>query len=275
MHLKFFNKYMFYTLGDTHGDMFGLTTALRAIKHDATVRGLAYENTSDVLPVVQLGDFGFVFNGRDERGAVHEACQDLGVALFALRGNHDDPAAWEDNWDGSAAVSGDSGLCMLRDGIYGSVVVVGGAYSIDRTGRVKDLTWYEGELVNQTSVDAIRAIVSDPRYLLLTHEARYLPPGARPGTVERFGGDPAMADAERFKLQQLPRPLWHVHGHWHRRQAYYADDGVPTMCMAHTNQDADNINAAFQAWRYEPGGAYIPASVDRATRDRFPGMRFA
>jgi len=155
-------EYMLYFIGDVHGELEQLADKL-AIKN--------IRNSQ----LVQVGDFGFGFFGSKDK-------EDLSIKnlnktlkagnnlLYVIRGNHDDPSYFE-KWQkiGNIRLVPDYSVLELAGN---SVLLVGGAISIDRTSRVSGKTyWREEEFVfNQDKLDAVLRDVKKID-IVVTHSA--------------------------------------------------------------------------------------------------------
>jgi UDP-2,3-diacylglucosamine pyrophosphatase LpxH len=121
-----------YFLGDIHADFVWLSFAIDQNKiKDATI--------------IQVGDFGLGFLKKEEEllTNLNNVCVLNNVMLYAIRGNHDDPSAFN---------SGNrfSNLKFLKDytvlEIYGlNILFVGGSISIDRLQRAENGNYWKDE----------------------------------------------------------------------------------------------------------------------------------
>jgi len=119
-------------VGDTHGVY--------------TFQQIVEEYIPDGLDVFHVGDLGVGFDQKKDEKQLKrlgEIADERGINLYAIRGNHDDPAAWP-------AVHGN--LTLLED--YSELVFpngkqalcVGGGISIDRCVRRVGKSYWTGEL---------------------------------------------------------------------------------------------------------------------------------
>ncbi len=121
-----------YFLGDIHGDLEWLSWAIDQ------------KDIKDSV-IIQVGDFGLGFLKNEEArlSNLNEICSSNNVLIYAIRGNHDNPAAFD---------SGDtySNLKFLKDysvlNLYGqNILLVGGSISIDRTHRTENVSYWNEE----------------------------------------------------------------------------------------------------------------------------------
>lgn len=199
-------------LGDSHGNHMFVHGALRWARDNGVSR------------VVQLGDFGYWPRQKSGQGflkGVGRSSLDLGVDLYFIDGNHED----HDELD---ALQARQGPCMFMpvtsrpgapifirrgarwewDGMtFGAF---GGAFSIDRSRRVKHVSWFPQEMPDPSKIAEIGKVD-----VLLTHDAPVVPaPYLAAGTFKR---DATSEESQRTVYDALTatQPDWLVHGHWH------------------------------------------------------------
>lgn len=137
---------MIYITGDTHGDF---DRIYAFCEEYSTARG-------DIMII--LGDAGinYYLNKRDE--ALKKSLAELPITLFCIHGNHEErpyeiPSYEELQWHGGTVLFEPAypNLIFAQDGeIYDfdgrSVLVIGGAYSVDKYYRLaNNLRWFENE----------------------------------------------------------------------------------------------------------------------------------
>jgi len=121
-----------YFLGDIHCDFLWLsfTIVQKKIKYST---------------IIQVGDFGlgFLKNEDEQLTNLNNICVRQNVMVYAIRGNHDSPSAFN---------SGDrfSNLKFLKDytvlRLYGfNILLVGGSISIDRLHRAENSSYWSEE----------------------------------------------------------------------------------------------------------------------------------
>ncbi|MBS1507021.1 MAG: metallophosphoesterase [Bacteroidetes bacterium] len=160
--IKTEKKFMLYFIGDVHGELEHLADKL------------AFKNIRD-SQLVQVGDFGFGFFGSKEREdqsikTLNKTLTASNNLLYVIRGNHDDPSYFE-KWQkiGNIRIVPDYSVLELNG--Y-SVLLIGGAISIDRTSRVLGKSyWKEEEFVFDQ--DRLESVMKDLKKLdiVVTHNA--------------------------------------------------------------------------------------------------------
>jgi len=124
-----------YILGDIHGDFSVIVNFCRK------------NESKDQINLIQVGDFGAGFSDDflDDMVYLNDCLFKHNVTLYVIRGNHDDPKFFNGdyNW---------SNLKLLKDyttlDIEGvRILLIGGAISIDRNYRTKDISWWDNENV--------------------------------------------------------------------------------------------------------------------------------
>lgn len=116
-------------LGDIHGN-FNLVDYL-----------LKQRDLKDTI-IIQVGDFGVGFKPKQERHVLKILSLRLARnnnVMYAIRGNHDDPAFFTNEWIGeNICLVDDWTILELNiDGEYQRIFCFGGAISIDRLDRKK------------------------------------------------------------------------------------------------------------------------------------------
>lgn len=188
-------------LGDTHGRL------------DVVIRAIAAARAARVDTIFQLGDFGFVWPGRDQLAALHQLLDDASMRMIFLDGNHDHhqglaETAWHKYpWlrympRGSVETFGTTKVGFL-----------GGAASIDREFRTLGRDWWPTEVITDADVEALT-----PCDVLLTHDAPELPPKlpAWPWPVSTTVEAALWRNRELVaRAVERGRPRMLVHGHYH------------------------------------------------------------
>ena len=117
-------------LGDIHGNFKWLKSEIERRK---------IGNNLDPTYLIQVGDFGIGFNNKSDLNTLlklNEFFKEYNIVAIIIHGNHDDPSFFKGNHIYS-------NLQLLPDytvmELYGiKHLFVGGAISIDRTGRLRD-----------------------------------------------------------------------------------------------------------------------------------------
>lgn len=167
--------------------------------------------------LVQIGDFGMGFNGRDwERDA--DQWNVVNDARF-IRGNHDDPAVCK------------SSMSWIKDGHYeNDVMFIGGAWSIDSAYRTPGYTWWPDEELSDQEFEVIhnKYCETKPKFMV-THDAPH-------SLSQRMFWDHGHIKRTRtsYWLDAMffnHKPVAWIFGHWHlSRNEYY--QGTEFRCLA-------------------------------------------
>ena len=137
---------MVFLTGDTHGDFSGVAAFVTK------------QQTSKEDILVIMGDAGVNFTAGERDLRVKQALQALPITLFCIHGNHEMrpftiPSYRERDWHGGTVYVEEDfpDLLFAKDGeIYDldgkDVIVLGGAYSVDKFYRLKmGYPWWEDE----------------------------------------------------------------------------------------------------------------------------------
>lgn len=176
--------------------------------------GLEMAVASGAEMMIQVGDFGFGFDD-DLMDKVTEITDKHKIPLWAIRGNHDDPALFSQHVQGAC-------FSIIPDGFVttiGSkrVAFLGGAVSIDREFRDEHIDWWKDErvsphIVNNWMYNQVKADV------LISHEAPLIPANLNgfklPPRIERD------CEEDRHLVHmaaEILEPDVIYHGHYHKR----------------------------------------------------------
>ena len=131
-----------FLIGDIHG-------GFHVIKSNIA-RGYLNDST-----LIQLGDFGLGFNGEEfrEMSSLNKVLAENNVHLIALRGNHDCPDCWENNFIRTLFNETFSNIELVPNGKYLEIngktaICINGGVSIDRKHRKENVSYWKGEEVN-------------------------------------------------------------------------------------------------------------------------------
>lgn len=203
-----------FILGDTHGSV----GAVRAAVAAAVANGCRL--------ILQLGDFGYwphTVKGRQFLVEVQQICEDHGVELWWVDGNHEnhDELGRQDlGADGSLWLS--SNIRYLPRGFRfrlggRELGALGGAFSIDWRSRIPGESWWSQEVVTAEDVERLG---TTPLDVLLTHDM--------PAGVPVYGSRIPWDDEHRaYQVRMLVAQAVEatsaklvLHGHWHLRHSY-------------------------------------------------------
>lgn len=211
-------------LGDIHGNFGFVRWYVKA--HDI-------RNTS----IIQVGDFGIGFKPTSEGyelELLNKTLNEFDVNLYAIRGNHDNPAFFDGTFKEYDRIH------LMPD--YSTAVIdgrkhlfVGGAISIDRKYRVKGISYWEdevfvldeGKLNSATEID-----------VLVTHNSMsFLPPLSFNKLVLGFAEEDRTLLSELLEERNMLTRMWdiltkekknkidlHVFGHFHYDEINYIED---------------------------------------------------
>lgn len=172
----------------------------------------------DATSSIQIGDFGFGFGSAFDEDMLD--WQRAKPQHRFIRGNHDDP-----------------GVCrkspnFIEDGLVeNDVMFIGGAWSIDRDYRIKNLNWWSDEECSYQQFEQLCDIfpVVQPR-VVFTHDCPTTVANemfCKPRRWHQFKTLTGNALEEMF--QSWKPELW-IFGHWH----FDADeviDGTRFICL--------------------------------------------
>jgi calcineurin-like phosphoesterase family protein len=194
-------------LGDTHNDLdFAENAAQLARQHSAEI--------------VQCGDFGFLWPGKDQLEELSTMLTDLGVTLRFVDGNHDDHPRLRKHVSACVATTiAPNVIYQPRGSVHENedgtrFLFLGGAPSIDRASRVPGESWWPEEGITDAEFD-FAMCVRGPIHVLVTHDAPDYPPGFSPKGTPGYRRDQARSLKRGDSLIRRHRPALHVHGHWH------------------------------------------------------------
>jgi hypothetical protein len=239
-------------LGDVHGDLGHLLIVARTM----------WKRGVDVL--LQIGDFGFVWNGEDYQRNLDKISRRLrnrGQSLFWIDGNHEDFAILQDKFPVDA-----DGARWLRPNIAHltrgyrttlasgrSLAVLGGANSIDRRLRTAGRDWWPGESITEGDLASLGTEHAD---ILIGHEAPLHVPDldrelAATSGAWRPSEEEYAADGRRMfhRAFMAVRPRLVVSGHHHRHvdQHLSFGDGVDAFRCRVVILDKNEPKAISQA----------------------------
>lgn len=196
-------------MGDIHGDYFFLKRYLGIAKNSL---------------LIQVGDFGLGFKQHVSENLMLEVINDICVEnnnhLLVIRGNHDDPSAWEDGSDYNKELSN---ILFIPDYTHinineKDVLFVGGAVSVDRTIRSEGSSWWPDEVLKPIP-DKLK-----PCDILITHTCPSY--HNKPCKVDEFLRGYVERDLDLLddlveerslvdEIVEIVKPKLNVHGHFH------------------------------------------------------------
>lgn len=217
---------MILVVGDTHGDHgFWYERVIPAAKRYGVQR------------IVQLGDFGYWEHSLAGVKYLHrlsEWLSEADMAVYFVDGNHENHTWLRSVY---APKQGQPEPCRIRKRIYwlprGSAgtwegvrwLACGGAYSIDKPGRVPGQSWWPEETITDKEVNACRA--RGRADVLFSHDC---PLGVEPSQIH--GANKTLVvetQVNRVKLTEVmknSRAKLVMHGHWHEFHDDVTYEGV-------------------------------------------------
>ena len=161
-------------IGDVHGEFATLRFKLAQYIEK-------YPLTNTIFIV--CGDCGFFGKNTDNKWVYHERSKinnilvKSGNELYFFRGNHDNPEFFSSNTE--YIVGKTTKIKVLKDydvlnsKIYGRILIVPGATSVDRYYRIKDISWWENEGIKKLSNNELNKLGKID--LVLSHSLPYFP----------------------------------------------------------------------------------------------------
>jgi predicted phosphodiesterase len=144
--------------------------------------------------LIQVGDFGLGWITKKALEELGRESKDKGVNILAIRGNHDNPRLFKDNFKtGNLELLPDY---SLREVEGKQIFFIGGAISIDRTSRIEGISYWKDEEVEMW-LPKVLGIHCDT---VVTHSA---PSFCNP-TTKDFSNIQWAIDDDPALLEELP-----------------------------------------------------------------------
>lgn len=187
--------------------------------------------------IVQVGDFGIGFKPAIEHvhlNRLNETLVKNNVSLYAIRGNHDDPYYFDGNFNDFEKINLMPDYSVVKIGDKNHLFV-GGAISIDRKVRVKQISYWENE-VFVFDEDKLKGITGID--VLVTHNSMsFLPPISVNGIVLEYASiDNTLLHELALERASITK-MWdiltkengnkiglHVYGHFHFDSTTFIDE---------------------------------------------------
>lgn len=200
--------------GDCHGNL----------KHVEYLFAKALDN--EINTIIQLGDFGYWPHHDDFAGQVDKLAVRNKIDFFWLDGNHENFDALEKAVDVNSdlpQVMGERLYYLPRGSVHDfgvKVLILGGAYSIDKRWRTEGSSWWSQETITPTQAEKAMSHGHVP--IMLSHD---MPEEAYHVQFRASGyKDDVSSQSNRFKISRVVdkvKPKLLVHGHMHTRYEQY------------------------------------------------------
>jgi hypothetical protein len=219
-HLDFGETDLVAVVGDTHGNLVALQSAITA----AAAHGCTQ--------LVSVGDVWWRPNTPDHEafvGGMTDALAASGVTLLLVDGNNDDAAHLAAGSFSPREVV--PGVIYLPRGCRWSwgatrAGAMGGAPTFRRENKVLGVDLFEGEEISDTDVQ--RSVAAGEVDVLFTHDA---PTGA-PATEGLIPGPDEQNRRRLAEVVRAARPRLVLHGHYHRASSGVLPEGTPVRGLA-------------------------------------------
>lgn len=188
-------------IGDIHGKM------------------LHYLSTIDgIEDSIQVGDFGVGFGTVGAPDYIDKQISEIPGNHRFIRGNHDHPkdCTRSKYW--------------IKDGtIEDNMMLVGGAYSIDREYRIDGISWWRDEELSYEELNGLISLYSfmQPE-IMVTHTAPISIPRDYMGF--RIFGQGSRTELAFDQMLSIRRPKLWILGHWHK-DFDETIDGTRFICL--------------------------------------------
>lgn len=169
-------------LGDVHGNMSHIAYTIRSSKWENCI-------------IFQVGDFGAGFISNESYIALNKELKSKNIWLYAIRGNHDLPEAFNNQFE-------ESNIFMVKDYTILNMIIgdqeknifcLGGAISIDRLQRIPNKSWWENEVVDFNYTDEDIEAINNINIIVSHTSPDWLPPTKMGKIVYHFAAnDPSL-----------------------------------------------------------------------------------
>lgn len=200
--------------------------------HDHAVRLLTICVQKDISLIIQVGDFGFLWNSEEDLDRLNDMAAEFGIEIWWIDGNHEnyslmgmvgaDHVGEEAVWIRSNVRYLPRGFRFQIDGCR--FMAFGGGISMDRDGRQSGRSYFFQEAITTYQVDGV---TNEPVDIFLSHD---VPAGVRTidahdEATNHMWPDDAVRDSmfNRVLLAEVVdkvQPKLIVHGHRHH---FYRD----------------------------------------------------
>ncbi len=182
---------MIYVLGDIHGKWSSFTKNILETKK--------YDNSI----IIHVGDGGIGFPTVLQKVPtlfvdINSELNSHNITLYNVRGNHDNPIWFDDKHDlSNLKFVKDNSVLNIEDK---NILTIGGATSVDRCQRTKNVSWWENEKITY-DIDKIKKLENID--YVITHSCPFFcPPYGLTGTVNYWNSMEQMSN-KKFKTELL------------------------------------------------------------------------
>lgn len=233
-------RQIIYVVGDVHGEFERLNDFIAdRIRNFSILREIATEYRQMREPfnimIFQVGDFGYFWPGRNNRGKIHNDVDFLPngkVWIYWCGGNHEDwdkiDSLFEGRFANIPGIQVEPGICFCRFGstlklVDGrTVLFAGGAESIDKTARLREMStgenkiWWKQEGISDADMKRLENVKKAD--LVISHTA------PEKFNLRQWIGGNSFAikqkvdNTSRIKLNDVLeryRPVQWIFGHFH------------------------------------------------------------
>lgn len=172
--------------------------------------------------IVQVGDWGFCWTEWDTVEDLSEILSRYCVQMRFCDGNHEfHPKIRMAKRDADENIAPfityqhRGTIKEHRDGT--TMVFLGGAPSIDRNARIKNVDWWSEEYITDEDMQAALLHAGKKVHVLVTHDSPVHPPGFKETTDVGFNYRSAHSHACIQTVIGSLKPELNVHGHYHHR----------------------------------------------------------
>jgi len=224
-------------LGDIHGDFYSISWYLKQKK------------LKNVL-IIQVGDFGIGFKKEEiyDLRRVNSELEKRNSKLVAIRGNHDNPVYFEEDKYKFSNIHFLKDYTILNLTINSikqiKILCIGGAISIDRKVRTKNISYWENEGMNFITDEKELEKIKDINAIVTHTSPDFSSPFGFNSLVYSFAGsDKTLLDdliMERKKLSEMMKIIfennkeslkYYFHGHFHMSNTFYYQD-IKIECLS-------------------------------------------
>lgn len=209
--------------------------------------------------IIQVGDWGYKWPTSDTSMELSKILEKYSMPMRFIDGNHELhpelralPEEVEENLAPFLTYQHRGTIKEFDDGT--TMVFLGGAPSIDREMRVKDVNWWEEEYITEDDVEKALQHQGRKVHILVTHDCAVPPPGIKETDNMSFNYRARESHASIKKVIRGLRPSLNVHGHYHFR--YDSEfEGTRVLGLA---SDIQKFEDSFYIFQQPPRVSFGP-----------------